>query len=90
MLDNKIFKRKKSIAWRTIEGTTFLVNPSTKKMYPLNELGGIIWLYLEELDYDALAKKICNEFDVNSDIVKLDISDFLESLLAEDLIERLS
>jgi len=88
-LPHKLFRRKNNIAWRTIEGTTFLVHPSTKKIFPLNEVGNSVWLKLETaIDFDTLTKNIYNEFDANFEMIKQDLNEFLESLLSEGLIER--
>ena len=83
------FKRKENIAWRTIEDTTFLVNPSTKKIYPLDEVGRVIWNGLEEKrDRASLAQMIYNEFDVDLKTANRDISDFLEQLFNDGLVEK--
>jgi len=91
MQDNCFLKRKDGIAWRTIEGTTFLVNPSTKKIFPLNEVGKAVWESLEEKKNGAaLAEIISAEFEVDGETAKKDLSEFLDQLLKEGLIEELN
>jgi len=83
-----LLKRNKDIAWRTIEGTTFLVSPFTKKIYPLNEAGQVIWDSLEkETDPACLAKILCRKFQVDLETAKDDTREFCEQLLEEGLIE---
>jgi hypothetical protein len=86
---NDFFKRNEDIAFRTIEGTTFLVSPSTKKIYPLDEVGKVIWESLgERRDCVSLARIICNEFDVSQETAAQDVSDFMEQLSENGLIEK--
>lgn len=88
---NDYLKIKDNTAWRTIEGTTYLINPSTKKIFPLDEAGRVIWDSLgEKKDCESLAEIIYNEFDVELETAKKDIREFTEQLLNEGLIEKVS
>ena len=91
MSENKSFKRKNSNAWRTIKGTTFLVSPAMKKIYPLNDVGQAVWLGLEQsYDFESLVNKIYQEFDADLETIKNDVREFLENMLNDGLIENLN
>jgi hypothetical protein len=50
-------------------------------LFNLNEVGQFIWNQLEENDtLDTLTAKICDEYEVDSNIAKEDLTHFLEDL----------
>jgi hypothetical protein len=51
------------------------------ELFNLNEVGQFIWNQLEENDtLDTLTAKICDEYEVDSNIAKEDLTHFLEDL----------
>jgi len=87
-MDDKSFTRNNNVAFRTIEGTTFLASPYSKKIYPLNSVGNFIWNNLEKtINFRDLLSNICNEFDVEKSVAESDLSEFLEELQKERLIK---
>jgi hypothetical protein len=50
-------------------------------LFNLNEVGQFIWNQLEENDtLDTLTAKICDEYEVDANIAKEDLTHFLEDL----------
>jgi hypothetical protein len=87
-MKDKSFARNDNTAFRTIEGTTFLASPYSKKIYPLNGVGNFIWSKLEKtITFQNLLSNICNEFDVEEGVAESDLNEFLEELKKEKLIK---
>ena len=87
-MNDRSFTRNNNVAFRTIEGTTFLASPYSKKIYPLNSVGDFIWKKLEETTtFQNLLSNICNEFDVEKSVAESDLNEFLEELQKERLIK---
>ena len=77
---------KKDLIKREIAGDTILV-PIGKDVYDsnglfvLNELGAFIWdLLPDAVSEDDLLKAILEEYDVDTDVAKADLQEFLENL----------
>jgi len=87
-MKDKSFTRDANVAFRTIEGTTFLASPYSKKIYPLNNVGDFIWDKLKQsIAFNDLLNNIYNEFDVEEGVAAKDLREFLEELLKEKLIK---
>ena len=87
-MKDKTFTRNDNVAFRTIEGTTFLASPYSKKIYPLNRVGNFIWGKIEKTtSFQNLLSDICAEFDVEAGIAQADLSEFLTELEKEKLIK---
>ena len=87
-MKDKSFIRNDNVAFRTIEGTTFLASPYSKKIYPLNSVGNFIWNKLEStISFQELLNNIYNEFDAEENIAENDLHEFLEDLQKEKLIK---
>lgn len=88
-MKDKSFTRNDNVAFRTIEGTTFLASPYSKKIYPLNSVGNFIWSKLENtITFQDLLNNIYDQFDVEENIAENDLHEFLEELEKEKLIKQ--
>jgi len=88
-MKDKTFCRNDDVAFRTIESTTFLASPYSKKIYPLNSVGNFIWCKLEEAtNFQNLLNNIVDEFDVKAEIAENDLQEFLRDSLSEKLIKE--
>ena len=85
-------KLKMDFILRDIVGETVLVpiNESTSSfngLITVNELGKFIWENIESAkDEDELLQKILDEYEVDKDIAKADLDEFLGKLKAVDII----
>jgi hypothetical protein len=90
-MKDKSFTRNDNVAFRAIEGTTFLASPYSKKIYPLNSVGNFIWSKLEKtITFQDLLNNIYSEFDVQVNMAENDLHEFLDELEKEKLIKQFS
>ena len=89
-MKKKSFCRNDNVAFRTIEGTTFLASPYSKKIYPLNSVGNYIWSKLEKtMSFQNLLIDVCKDFEVEEDVAENDLEEFLKDLDKENLIKEI-
>ena len=85
-------KIKKEFILREIVGDIVLVpiNKSTSKfdgLITMNEIGKFIWENIESAkDKEELLQRILDEYEVDKDIAKADLDEFLGKLKAVDII----
>ena len=85
-------KIKKEFILREIVGDIVLVpiNKSTSKfdgLITINEIGKFIWENIESSkDEDELLQRILDEYEVDKDVAKADLDEFLGKLKAVDII----
>lgn len=88
LLEN-FFIRSDNIAWRVIDGETFVVNPKDSLVYPLNSVATRIW---ELLDGSRKVREIIDiidkEFETDKEIIRKDALDFIEKLIKAELIKN--
>ena len=79
-------KVKKELIKREIAGDVILV-PVGKSvledngLYALNELGAFIWDVLPDVEsVDEIISKVLEEYDVEEDVARKDVNDFLEKM----------
>ncbi|MFR5366711.1 PqqD family protein [Intestinibacter bartlettii] len=85
-------KIKKEFILREIVGDIVLVpiNKSTSKfdgLITMNEIGKFIWENIESAkDEEELLQRILDEYEVDRDVAKADLDEFLGKLKAVDII----
>ena len=85
-------KIKKEFILREIVGDIVLVpiNKSTSKfdgLITMNEIGKFIWENIESAkDEEELLQRILDEYEVDKDVAKADLDEFLGKLKAVDII----
>ena len=83
---------KKKFVLRNIVGETILVpigqnNEAFNGLISINELGKFIWENIESAkDEEELLQRILDEYEVDKDIAKADLDEFLGKLKAVDII----
>ena len=83
---------KKKFVLRNIVGEIILVpigqnNEAFNGLITVNELGKFIWENIESAkDEDELLQKILDEYEVDKDVAKADLDEFLGKLKAVDII----
>lgn len=83
---------KKKFVLRNIVGETILVpigqnSEAFNGLIAINELGKFIWENIESSkDEDELLQRILDEYEVDEDVAKADLDEFLGNLKAVDII----
>ena len=83
---------KKKFVLRNIVGETILVpigqnNEAFNGLITINELGKFIWENIESSkDEDELLQRILDEYEVDKDVAKKDLDEFLQVLKDMDII----
>jgi hypothetical protein len=83
---------KKKFVLRNIVGETILVpigqdNEAFNGLITINELGRFIWdNYENAKDEDDLLQKILDEYEVEKEVAKADLDEFLQTLKNAEII----
>lgn len=85
IIDMKI---NKNIGYRIIDGEMFIVTPFNKTLHNLNETGTFIFQQIEKKkSQDEIIDRICEEFEVEREIAKKDVEDFIEKLKKKQILK---
>lgn len=77
------------VAFRKISGKTVLIKAPLSTLHTLNRVGEFIWHELEhQQEVSELIKKICEKFEIDQDHAEKDALEFLNEMLAKDLIKE--
>ena len=82
-------QRADGLAWRTIDGETFVVNLRQKMMYGLNTTGGLFWQAIVGGDsLDAVARRVAlgNGRQWPAEVVQAAVAAFLRELADLELL----
>lgn len=85
MIDT-IYKPKKGIAYREIQGEMVLVDPVENTLLRLNETATFIWGRLEERSFRTIVQELTEAFDVTEERAENDVEQFASVLLEKRLI----
>ncbi|MNH37263.1 Coenzyme PQQ synthesis protein D [compost metagenome] len=85
-LQTVLVKRPGNIA-SDMDGEKVMLNVKNGKYYNLGEVGGDIWSALDEpVSISRIVQVIQDTFDVPAETAEQDVFEFVQSLLAEDLV----
>lgn len=85
-LQTVLVKRPGNIA-SDMDGEKVMLNVKNGKYYNLGEVGGEIWSALDEpVSISRIVQVIQETFDVPAETAEQDVFEFVQSLLAEDLV----
>ncbi len=88
--------RNREVVARQIEGELVIVPIRSgvgdlNSLYTLNPVGSVLWDFMNEGHTIAeMVRRVCDEFEVSSSRAQNDIQDFLDSMMAEKLIQPLA
>ena len=86
MKENYIIKNNRIIS-RLIDGKMVILDAEGKTLYILNEIGTKIWELCDGSNrIKDIVSKLCHEYDIEKDIAKKDVLDFVNQLLQADLL----
>ena len=90
------FERNPDVVSRRIEGELIIVPIRSgvgdlNSLYTLNPVGSVLWEFMTESHtVPEMVERVCDEFEVTTAQAQGDIETFLDSLLAEQLIQKVA
>jgi hypothetical protein len=88
------YKRNQDVVSRKIEGELVIVPIRSgvgdlNSLYTLNPVGCVLWDFMNvEHTVPEMVERVCDEFEVTATQAQSDIEMFLESLVAEELVQE--
>jgi hypothetical protein len=80
-----LLKKSPDVAWRTIEGQAVLVHNREGEVQVLNEVGTYVWEHFDE-GLERIVSGIANVYDVSPETVRPDVEEFIQELVASNLV----
>lgn len=82
------YSKPKHLAFRTISGKAYIVNPRDSILHELNETGTFIWNMLEKsVSENEIISALSKEFAVSRDEAARDAREFLSELRKKKLLQ---
>ena len=83
------FRQETRVAWRSIDGESVLIDPTSGTVFVLNRVGSQVWALLEEpRTVEELAASVGRTHDRAPASVADDVETFLTDLADRSLIEE--
>lgn len=88
MIDlNSIVRKTEKYPVIELDGEKALLNTNTGKYIVLNEVGSELWDMLDDTNsVELLIKRLCEEYEVDIDLCKLDTLNYLNKLEDAELV----
>jgi GeoRSP system PqqD family protein len=81
------YRNEQYCIWRIVDNETIIFSEEGGWLHKLNNMGAEIWNMCDgRLDIKEITDNICNEFDVEKDIVEADVYSFIEELSQKELV----
>lgn len=81
------FKKNPDVSWQVVEGQAVLIHNRLGEIHVLNEVGSIVWENLEK-GVDEIVRIILKDYDVEEDVARNDVENFINELKeAQAIIE---
>lgn len=81
-------KRNQSLVWRELDGETAIISGDNQALHTLNGVGSRIWSFLDGThDIADIVSTISNEYQEDEEIVKRDVTEYLDDLKELNLLE---
>jgi len=97
MLSQQVrYKRNQEVVSRNIQGELVIVPIRSgvgdlNSLYTLNPVGSVLWDFMNQgHTIGEMVERVCDEFDVTAAQAQSDIETFLDSLMAEELIQSMA
>ena len=83
------YKHCDNIDWKEFDNESVLLNLTTGYYFRLNQVGSFVWPLIDgEHNLGDMVDQVVPKFEVSQRQAKSDIHDFIEQLLAEELIQK--
>jgi len=90
------YRRNQDVVSRNIQGELVIVPIRSgvgdlNSLYTLNPVGSVLWDFMNQgHTIGEMVERVCDEFDVTATEARSDIEAFLDSLMAEELIQSVA
>lgn len=83
-----MYRVKKSVAYRVIDGQAILVDTGTNKMMMLNETGSHVWQGIHDgKTIGEMTDSIVQNYAIDDEAAKADVTGFVQLMLNKNLVE---
>ncbi|MFH1414638.1 MAG: PqqD family protein [Elusimicrobiota bacterium] len=84
------YRIKEDVLWKIADGEAVIVNPANEKYSYLNSTGTEIWKMIDK-NYSVhdIEEELTDIFDIPEAELKQDVSDIIDELKKQDLIEQI-
>lgn len=76
------------VYFREIDGQMVLLNLENEEYFGLDPVGTNIVNHLTDEPYDAAMADLANQYEVDREVLRQDVAELVETLLAAGLLER--
>ncbi len=84
---NKIPQKKEGFIWREMDGETFILSETGKKIITMNKLASFIWQQCDgKQDLGQILDKILDRFEVDKIRAKNDLTELINEMLSQQMI----
>ena len=74
------------LAWQVIDGEAVVVDLARGRTMGLNPTASLIWSLLPDHEEGAIARALSERFDVDADVARSDVAEFVRSLRDRGLV----
>lgn len=83
-----IYAPSDTVAAAVLDGETTLLEPTRGLYFGLDAVGTRVWEHLPA-SVDTLVGALCEEFDVEPEVCRVDVEELLEALVERALVVRI-
>lgn len=81
------YKINKKLAFRKIDGVYYVIDPENMKLFSFNETATFIWdTILSRKDLSEILKSLVDEYEIDKEVAKNDLEEFICLLKNNNLI----
>lgn len=82
------FRIPASVVSSDVDGSMVLLNAASEQYYSLDQVGADIVTRVLAQPFEEAFNALARDYDVNVDVLRTDVGDLIDSLLAAGLLER--
>ncbi len=89
ILDTDNFELRSDLVIEAVDDEFLILDLTSNLYFGLNELGRVIWQGLGEgQNFGEIVVQVCENFEVDETIARLDAAEFVADLLARGLVSK--
>lgn len=84
----RLIRNRRLVVRESHDNLTFLFDPKTGEIFTLEDTAKEIWDLCEQHNFDEIISRMAEKYpDIDSDQLKLDIQEFVDDMISNELIE---